>query len=87
MVGDPLPETLEGTQAEIRFWAQERSKLHPKSDEWQLIKARVDDLKHLENGMPRPQPNPISAQSSAGLAKVGGARDQQMVSRSAEALT
>lgn len=67
MVGDPLPETLEGTQAEIRFWAQERSKLHPKSDEWQLIKARVDDLKHLENGMPRPQPNPISAQSSAGL--------------------
>ncbi len=53
LVGDPLPDSLDGIQAEIRFWVQERPKHSPRSDEWRLIAARIEDLKHLENTMPR----------------------------------
>ena len=53
LVGDPLPDSLDLVRAQMRFWVQERAKHSPRSDEWRLIAARIDDLKHLENTMPR----------------------------------
>jgi hypothetical protein len=64
---DPLPDSLEGINAEIGRLALERQKNLPKSDEWQLISARLEDLKHLESTMIKQTASPtVYIQSGAG---------------------
>jgi uncharacterized protein (TIGR02391 family) len=66
MVADPLPDSLDGVQAELRLWAQERSKCYPNSAEWQLINARVEDLRHQASTFFNQQPKANKMQISKG---------------------
>jgi uncharacterized protein (TIGR02391 family) len=52
MLGDPLPDALEGVQEELNFWVQERPKHQSRSEEWQQINARINDLRHQEGVAP-----------------------------------
>jgi hypothetical protein len=48
---DPSPDSPAGVRAEIEHWARERLKSDPRSHEWALASAKLEDLRHLEDVM------------------------------------
>jgi hypothetical protein len=47
-LNDPMPESLEGISAELANFSQERQKQHAKSQEFEMISARIGELQHRE---------------------------------------
>jgi hypothetical protein len=51
LLGDPLPDSLEGVHAELAHFSLERQKQHAKSHEFAMISARIEELQHREGMM------------------------------------
>jgi hypothetical protein len=66
LVNDPLPESLLDVRTEQRHFAQERSRTMPATPEWEWIKGRLDDLRHLENSMKEQAGSTVYIQSGPG---------------------
>jgi hypothetical protein len=66
LLKDPLPDDPLDIRTELRHFAQERSGTLPSMPDWEWIKGRIDDLRHLENSMKEQAASTVFIESGPG---------------------
>lgn len=75
-LGDPIPDSPEDVRAELAYWSQELSRHLVKSQEFEMISARLRQLEHRERILTLSPPtvyNQINTQHGSGIMNVSQA--------------